>query len=199
MKLLILERLFSQKTEGNDGWVTSSELLELTNQKYFDRRTRELRDETGCDLETGRFGGESAYRLNSLNLADVNTRLYLTATQKKALLHESGNKCAVCGTDADGDVSRLQADHKIPLIRRGDHNPLNWQILCLTCNVGKRRACESCALDCQTCPWAFPESVGQRITAVVDPETLGQIESLAREQNLRPDEIASALLRRATE
>lgn len=33
-------------------WVSSKELLELTGQKYFDRRTRELRDELGCDIES---------------------------------------------------------------------------------------------------------------------------------------------------
>ncbi len=53
VKLKILTRLW-----GNDlyefpkPWVSSAELLELTGQKYFDRRTRELRYQLGCDLES---------------------------------------------------------------------------------------------------------------------------------------------------
>ena len=53
VKLTILKRLWgSDDIDFPKPGVSSIELLELTGQKYFDRRTRELRDELGCDLES---------------------------------------------------------------------------------------------------------------------------------------------------
>ncbi|MDG1950424.1 MAG: HNH endonuclease signature motif containing protein [bacterium] len=50
----------------------------------------------------------------------------------------------------------LQADHKVPLSRGGTNDLSNWQAICNTCNVIKRRACQGCSIDCQTCAWAHP-------------------------------------------
>ena len=53
VKIKILTRLWGKTTDNfPKPWVASAELLELTGQKYFDRRTRELRDQVGCDVES---------------------------------------------------------------------------------------------------------------------------------------------------
>lgn len=111
-------------------WVASSHLLEITQQKYFDRRTRELRDEKGCDIETKHINGEHHYRLVSDKLAASNPRLYLTEAQKKDLFRRSGSTCQVCGVEVEAGVRGLQADHKVPLIRGGTHHLENWQAVC---------------------------------------------------------------------
>lgn len=138
-------------------WVRSSVLLAETGQKYFDRRIRELRDELGCDIESGWDGGEAAYRLNSRELSVGNPRGYLTNLEKRRLFAVAGFTCGVCGRVFLPQERGLQADHRVPLIRGGGHDVSNWQALCVECNVGKRRACQGCQLVCSTCPWAFPE------------------------------------------
>jgi 5-methylcytosine-specific restriction endonuclease McrA len=163
VKRAILERLWS------GDWVTSAGLLELTSQKYFDRRIRELRDETGCDIETGRHDGQHAYRLVSTGLSGGNTRKYLGARQKKELFSRYRYKCAVCRRELNPGDSRIQADHKVPLIRGGSHNERNWQLLCVECNVSKRGACAGCKLNCQECPWAYPEKYESRLIIIPIP------------------------------
>lgn len=157
-------------------WVKSSYLLELTNQKYFDRRIRELKDNTGCDIETSIIDGEHAYRLTSTSLAKYNPRLYLSATQKRALFESSDYSCIVCGKEIGEDNKGLEADHKIPLSREGSHVSTNWQALCNECNVAKRRACQGCDLDCKKCPWAFPENCGTRVVIRIPMPTIKQLQ-----------------------
>jgi hypothetical protein len=170
VKRQILQRLWQEGTSFPRGWVRSSELLQLTGQKYFDRRVRELRDEVGCDIETGTVSGEHAYRLLSTGVEVANPRAYLTESQKKELFRAARNHCAVCDRQFEPGVRGLQADHKVPLKRGGAHDSGNWQPLCVECNVGKRRACAGCELDCQVCPWAFPERVGRRLLVQVSSE-----------------------------
>jgi rubredoxin len=162
VKIAIISRLWQEGTTYPRGWVRSSELLRITNQKYFDRRVRELRDENGCDIETGTLGGEHAYRLNSTEIAISNPRSYLTASQKNDLFRQGRYACSVCGRVFGVSEKGLQADHRIPLKRGGTHSPNNWQPLCVECNVGKRSACAGCEMDCLACPWAFPEEFQHR-------------------------------------
>ena len=163
VKQTILKRLWGKDSDSfPKPWVSSAELLELTGQKYFDRRTRELRDSLGCDLESAyqeEFGGH-AWRFKSDTLTAPQEREYLTKAQKDRLFAEANNTCATCGTQTEAGVRGLQADHKVPLSRGGTNALENWQPMCNNCNVGKRRACEGCTLDCQTCSWAFPEKHG---------------------------------------
>src|SRR5690554_6780092 len=83
VKLKILKKLWGNEQDPfPKPWVSSAELLELTNQKYFDRRTRELRNQNGCDLESTyqeTFSGH-AWRINSETLAPPQDRDYLTQT-----------------------------------------------------------------------------------------------------------------------
>ncbi len=180
VKLKILTRLWGDdKTPFPKLWVSSAELLELTNQKYFDRRTRELKDQVGCDLETKyceEFSGH-AWRLNSDTLALPQDREYLTQPQKIKLFEEHNYTCATCGAKVSAGVRGLQADHKIPISRGGTKDLDNWQPMCNNCNVGKRRACEGCKLDCQTCSWAFPDKVGVKTMLSISENTLRRIDS----------------------
>ena len=157
-------------------WVPSSHLLAVTNQKYFDRRVRELRDELGLDVETRHIHGEHHYRLLSDDIKAANPRLYLSEVQKRALFRRENNTCQVCGTAAEAGVRGLQADHKIPLIRGGSHDECNWQSLCNVCNVAKRRACQDCELDCRQCPWAFPGELGMTLSLQLPRELFDRVQ-----------------------
>ena len=133
VKQIILKRLW-----GNDSdlfpkpWVSSEELLSLTKQKYFDRRTRELRDSLGCALESAyreEFKGH-AWRFKSAQLTPPQDREYLSKPQKDRLFSNSGYTCATCGIRVDAGIRGLQADHKIPLSRGGSNALENWQPMC---------------------------------------------------------------------
>ena len=82
VKEKILKRLWEEGDKFPKGWVKSSELLSITKQKYFDRRTRELRDEMGCDIETKIIEAEHSYRLNSQKINISNPLHYLPNNQK---------------------------------------------------------------------------------------------------------------------
>lgn len=170
VKYAILRRLWNEGTGFPRGWVKSSELLSITKQKYFDRRIRELRDQIGCDIEFGMVTGEHSYRLKSPKLEEANPRAYLTDSQKRTLFETHSNKCSICGRQFEIGLRGLQADHKVPLKRRGPNDISNYQPVCVSCNVGKRRACAGCKLDCQTCPWAFPEKIGNKIIVYLSPD-----------------------------
>ncbi len=163
VKRKILERLWNEGASFPRGWVSSSELLKLTDQKYFDRRIRELRDELGCDIETGALGKDSTYRLVSTSLASKKPRAYLPPSAKTQLFVAANNRCAVCSQQFKPGLSGLQADHRIPLNRGGQNVLANFQALCTECNVGKRRVCAGCTLNCKACSWAFPEKMGRRL------------------------------------
>ncbi|WP_257275702.1 MULTISPECIES: HNH endonuclease [unclassified Endozoicomonas] len=134
VKQTILKRLWGQDSNPfPKPWVSSAELLELTSQKYFDRRTRELRDALGCDLESAyqeEFEGH-AWRFRSDTLTAPQARKYLTKAQKDRLFTEAENTCATCATQTEAGVRGLQADHKVPL-SRGGTNDLETGSLCVT-------------------------------------------------------------------
>ncbi len=172
-------------------WISSEELLELTGQKYFDRRTRELRDQLGCDIESSyreEFSGH-AWRLNSEILASPQDREYLSQSQKKKLFEGSEYCCATCGLQIDTGIRGLQADHKVPLSRGGGNELNNWQPMCNNCNVGKRRACEGCDLECKTCSWAFPESFGVITMLAISEKTLRRVDNYSSEVGLARDKV----------
>lgn len=185
VKVLILKRLWDEGVEFPRGWVTSEELLSLTQQKYFDRRVRELRDEAGCDIVTAQRGTDHLYRLNSARVNSTKPRRYLTESQKRALFETHNYRCIVCGCIVSPGVRGLQADHKIPLSRGGTHETTNWQPLCVECNVAKRRACAGCNLDCLRCTWAFPERVGRLVQLTLSAEVEAKLQAIAQ-QSSRP-------------
>lgn len=197
VKLKILKTLW----EAGDGfprpWVKSTLLLKITKQKYFDRRTRELRDEQGIDIETKQIDGQHCYRLVSAKMQKANPRQYLSASQKAALFETAKNTCQVCGKKCAGGVRGLQADHKVPLVRGGSQDIGNWQTICNECNVVKRRVCEGCDADCNTCPWAFPEKFGGFIRLNLSGIALSRLKVLAGGSASKMAKIAEKLLEKA--
>lgn len=189
VKVKILTALWDAGTSLPRDWVKSTFLLKLTKQKYFDRRIRELRDETGCDIETGTSGGRPAYRLRSLTLKKVQDRTYLSSSQKKALFEKHDFCCAVCGKKIEKGARGLEADHKIPLIRGGGSEFSNWQTLCVNCNVSKRRSCQGCDEECPRCAWAFPELFGGLITIRAPKDTLTKVREIAEKDGSHSQEL----------
>ena len=167
VKRKLLTRLLSGPKQFPKDWVKSSELLELSNQKYFDRRLRELRDEHGIDVETIQIDGEHQWRIKSDDVSEGTKRQYLTNKQKVELFKSNNYKCAACGEVFDSGIRGLQADHKVPLSRGGSNSIENWQPLCNTCNVVKRRACQGCNYDCKECLWAYPNQLEQMVLIAI--------------------------------
>lgn len=182
VKLQILKRLWSDNSDSfPKPWVSSKELLELTGQKYFDRRARELRDQLGCDIETEYrelFTGHG-WRIRSDKLSPPQRREYLTQQQKETLFTEHDYCCAICGVNVVAGVRGLQADHKIPLSRGGGNELNNWQPICNNCNVGKRRACDCCFNECNNCSWAYPDRVGIRTIVKLSECTLRRVDQFS--------------------
>jgi HNH endonuclease len=178
VKMKILRRLWASETDTfPKPWVSSAELLELTGQKYFDRRIRELRDQLGCALESAYREEHTghAWRLRSAELTTPQDRDYLTQSQKTQIFQENDYRCVTCGVKVPPGIRGLQADHKIPLSRGGSKDLANWQPMCNNCNVGKRRACEGCTIDCQICSWAFPEKHGVKTILSISEKTLRRV------------------------
>lgn len=192
VKLKILHRLWGEAQDGfPKPWVSSAELLEITGQKYFDRRTRELRDQVGCDLESAyqeSFTGH-AWRINSPDLTEPQDREYLTQSQKVRLFEANNYCCSTCGLQVDAGVRGLQADHKVPLSRGGSNGLENWQPMCNNCNVGKRRACEGCNIDCSSCSWAFPEVVGVKTMIAINEGTLRRVDAYSLSAGTTRDKV----------
>ena len=102
---------------------------------------------------TSRFQAQEN-RFQSLTMA-------LTQSQKHKLFQDNGFTCVTCGVHIQPGVRGLQADHKVPLSRGGGNEIHNWQPMCNNCNVGKRRACEGCSLDCQSASITPPSLCGR--------------------------------------
>lgn len=195
----ILQRLWqADEVPFPKPWVASAELLALTGQKYFDRRARELRDQLGCDLETDyreELGGH-AWRLRSPQLSPPQPRNYLNTTQKRKLFEQYDHRCVICGMQATPGLRGLQSDHRVPLSRGGSHAWDNWQTLCTACNVGKRRACAGCDLDCQLCPWAFPDRVGIPLWTTLPEPLIYNLDRYATQHQKTRSEIIEEAIRR---
>ncbi len=198
-KLLVLKALWDSSKSFPKNWVLSDQLYELTNQKYIDRRIRELRNERGCDIETGIHNGSHAYRLLSASLSEAFDRTYLTGAQKRQLFEVFEYRCAACSQQFATDGKGLQADHKVPLIRGGGSEIQNWQPLCIACNVAKRRSCMGCEVDCNQCAWAFPEHYGQTIPIQLTKELGESLQRLARSRATTPQALIIEAISELTE
>ncbi len=192
VKIKIITRLWGNESDKfPKPWVSSEELLKLTDQKYFDRRTRELRDQLGCNVESSyieKFNGH-AWRLKSSKLAPPQDRDYLTQNQKDKLFNDNDFTCVTCGLKISAGIRGLQADHKVPLSRGGSNDLINWQPMCNNCNVGKRRACEGCSLECKTCSWAFPEKFGVKTMVSISEKTLRRVDAYSDKVGTTRDKV----------
>jgi 5-methylcytosine-specific restriction endonuclease McrA len=159
VKRRILERL-------SDGeWTSSTELLNLTGQKYFDRRIRELRDELGLVIHMEKQSSEPYYRIDLTHRNPPKPRTYLAATEKKEMLSNSQSICNLCGKNFDQTL--LVLDHRVPLIRGGGGSKKNFQVICRECNNQKRTQCRGCVANCVNCFLAFPEKYSSSYTVTL--------------------------------
>lgn len=194
VKILILKTLWGNNNNSySSDWIPSRELLAVTNQKYFDRRARELRDQCGCDIETKiipELGGY-CWRLKSPVINTLVNREYLSEKQKTQLFESYGYRCSTCGLPTNPGIRGLQADHKVPLSRNGTNDFSNWQPMCNNCNVGKRRACEGCEKDCNQCSWAYPEIMGVPIILSLPNKLLESLKSYSKINNRSESEVVA--------
>lgn len=146
----------TQMREAIDHYRKSSHIGSKPYKPYIDvfRRVRELQGEEGVK---GIAKGGRVYQLVILELSEKRIpRTHLGDSEWGSVLKSYGNKCAVCGR-TPLEV-RFQQDHKIPRVRGGGDQIENWQPLCDECNNFKSTSCRGCTLECNTCPWAFPET-----------------------------------------
>lgn len=178
-------------------WVRSSRLLELTGQKYFDRRIRELKDESGFDIEAKVVSGAWSYRLKSHAVRfEERQRQYPNAQERRAVIKRDGIQCSICGYMPPNRELKgyLQFDHKIPFHERNGKTRLdNLQLLCTRCNVIKRRACQICPLPtCANCAYAYPEKFGGIYVIGISKQARVRYASLAKSKNIRIEDIIQA-------
>jgi 5-methylcytosine-specific restriction endonuclease McrA len=121
------------------------------------RRMRELQGDEG--FTSIRKEG-NRYQLQSLEVSQKREpRANPSKAEWKEIKERYGHKCANCG--AEEPDAKLSPDHKIPRTRHGSNDPGNLQPLCEQCNNVKSNSCRGCTLNCQVCPWAFPEEYKQ--------------------------------------
>lgn len=189
VKKQILEKLREKE------WVSSKELLVLTNQKYFDRRIRELRDENGYDIVTKHIDGEPHYSLQSEKRKPPKPRTYLSQKEKKQVLDNSPEECVLCGKEFSDDLKPV-FDHRVPLIKGGQGNIDNFQLLCNECNNQKRSQCRNCEFDCTLCYLAFPEKFPKAILLRPDKSNLWEkISEQAKQKDMSTEDFIIQFLK----
>lgn len=188
---LILEMLWNME------WVPSKEILERTGQAEYARRIRELRGEFGYPIAQLIMGGTPHYRLESRAPSfRTRRRKYFTERQKKDISARDGEKCNIC--TRNGDAVQLMWDHRVPFEYGGETDSANGQMLCVTCNNIKRKACGSCANEsCDKCLFARPE-LGRGLVIVDLDETMrARLAEISVELGMTPVEVASKFIRDA--
>ena len=151
------------------------------------RRVRELQGEEGVK---GIAKGGRAYQLVILELSEKRVpRTHLGDSEWRSVLKNYGNKCAVCRRTPP--EVRFQQDHKIPRVRGGGDQIENWQPLCDECNNFKSTSCRGCTLECNTCPWAFPETYAH---IRISDTNIIKLREYATRCNLDPNTLINEIL-----
>ncbi len=164
------------------------EANELAPYKDVFRRLRELQGDEGftCITKEG-----TKYQLQSLQLGLKRPPRGKPSKQLWAsILADSDHRCAHCGQQEPN--VKLSPDHRRPRSRGGDNNESNWQPLCEQCNIQKSSACQGCALNCMTCPWAYPES---HKPIVLDDQNREQIRRGSEKAKQNASDFANQALR----
>jgi len=81
----------------------------------------------------------------------------------------------ISSTTAQGEgVQRGLLDHRRPVFQGDGEERTNLQIFCETCNNFKANICNKCPYGyrCDTCIWAFPETVRSRRIVLVLPDQI---------------------------
>lgn len=178
-----------QLREAIDSYRRSFHTGSRPYKPYVDvfRRARELQGEEGV---TGIAKRGRTYQLVSLVLSEKRIpRTHLGDMEWQLVLGNYQGKCAVCGR-MPPEV-QFQQDHKIPRVRGGGNQFENWQPLCNECNNFKSTSCRGCAIDCDTCPWAFPEKNAPiRITGA----NIARIRDYALKHTLDPHNVINTII-----
>ncbi|MCT7960830.1 HNH endonuclease [Laspinema sp. D1] len=165
-----------------------------SNEPYKDvsRRIRELQGEEGLiGIEKQGNGVYTRYQLVSLEINSKRIqRIKLGDILWKKILQKYSHSCAVCGRSEP--LVRLDQDHKIPRLRGGGNQAENWQPLCKECNNFKSTACRGCQLECQTCPWAFPE---QFAPIKMQGSDIKRIKDAALKKRVVPEELLQEIIK----
>lgn len=161
------------------------------NYKDPARRIRELQGEEGIiGLQKISNSIGTRYQLIHLNLEpkrDPRCRLPNEIWEKILIKYDC--RCANCGRH-EIEI-RLDQDHKIPRLRGGGDNEENWQPLCKECNNFKSVSCRGCKLNCQYCPWAFPETYSQ---VRMDEKNISRVRTLSIIKNVSPSFILNTII-----
>ncbi len=161
--------------------------------RYLDlaRRIREMQGEEGIfGLVRIGSGSGTSYQLQNLELGPKRTpRTGLPPDDWERVLKKYGYRCANCGRSQD--EMRLDEDHKVPRVRGGGDELVNWQPLCKECNNFKSTMCRNCTIDCNKCPWAFPEKYGQ---IQVSQENIELVRKVAKNQNRNPSVLLNEII-----
>ncbi|AFY84097.1 HNH endonuclease [Oscillatoria acuminata] len=160
--------------------------------KDVSRRIRELQGEEGIiGIEKQGNGVYTRYQLVSLEINPKRIqRIKLGGILWKEILNKYSHCCAVCGRGEP--LVRLDQDHKIPRLRGGGNQEENWQPLCKECNNFKSTACRGCQLECQTCPWAFPE---QFAPIKMQGSDIKRIKDAALKKRVVPEELLQEIIK----
>lgn len=189
VKQLILKILRSKK------YTHFSELLDLTNQKHFDRRIRELKSEQGYDIEVVYKNGAPHYTLKSEFRNPPKKRTYLKKLKKDQILKESGEKCPLCNKRFSKKFPKI-LDHRVPVIREGGGSKENFQVICHPCNNQKRSQCRGCKLDCYKCFLAFPEKYPQPLFIKLSHNLDSKLEKFSKKNNKKKLQMVKEILKR---
>lgn len=145
------------------------------------RRVRELQGEEGL---LGIVKGGNKYQLIDLTVSEKRVpRTHLNDSDWTGVLTNYGYVCPACGRSPSD--KGFQQDHKIPRLRGGTDDILNWQPLCDECNNFKSTACRDCQLDCNTCCWAYPEKYKP---FHIPGEVIFTVRQRCKEAGIDPDE-----------
>ncbi|NER36233.1 MAG: HNH endonuclease [Oscillatoria sp. SIO1A7] len=155
------------------------------------RRIRELQGEEGfLGIKKYGNGQYTRYQLVSLEISPKRIqRVKLSDTFWERILTKYQHRCAVCGRTEPAVI--LERDHKIPRLRGGSNEEDNWQPLCGECNNFKSTACRGCQLECNQCPWAFPE----RLAPIkISERNIQGLRDIALQKGVSPDSLVNELI-----
>jgi len=158
------------------------------------RRVRELQGEEGL---IGLIKHKTKYQLQHSAISTKREpRRTIGQGVGREIALKQGSRCAVCGVPVAVNGDRVDLDHRVPRRRGGTSYPGNLQVLCVACNNAKSTQCSNCALDCNTCGWAFPE---QYRPVKLSPEIVLRLNNLASSTNQDIDYLANRLLDKVME
>lgn len=155
------------------GQVTTDELRTIYGYNHPPRAARDVREQ-GIALDTIRVTGPDGRKIAAYQFADESHisrgalagRRAFSKAFKATLVARDRSRCAICLTEYDDRY--LQIDHCVPYQvssdAPGDPNPVEFMLICGSCNRAKSWSCEHCEnwtrlLEpqiCRACYWASP-------------------------------------------